>query len=540
MNPSTALATVLVDELIRCGVREAVLAPGSRSAPLAFALHAADAEGRLRLHVRVDERSAGFLALGLAKVSRQPVIVVTTSGTAAANLHPAVLEASESGIPLVVLTADRPPELRGVGANQTIDQIKLYGDAVRLFHEVGVPEHRAGQNAYWRSLASRATATARGLLTRDAGPVHLNLALREPLVPGGADDGDWPESLDGRDHALPWTAVATPMPRMRTGLSDAGAVLLVVGDVSPAYGDQVVVTAEAFGWPIVSEPVGNARHGPNAIRLGHLLLDRPELRPRQVYVVGRPTLNRAVQTLLKDPEVSVTFVDPERRWSDAASSASLMAEELPQRLGHEQPDTSFLERWKAADAELLAATDLTSWSGASIASALYAALPQNSLLVGGSSLAVRDLQYAAPRDGVTVIANRGVSGIDGTVSTAMGAALAWQVDGGGPAYALLGDLTFLHDANGLVLGPQEPLPRLTIVVVNNDGGGIFGGLEPGRPEHARAFERVFGTPTGADLAALCGASCTPYTRVTSLDDLVNAALDPRNDVQVVEGAGIPR
>ena len=198
------------------------------------------------------------------------------------------------------------------------------------------------------------------------------------------------------------------------------------------------------------------------------------------------------------------------------------------------------ERWKQADAEAVAAADLTSWSGVSIASALYAGLPQNSLLTAGSSLAIRDLQYAAPRDGVTVIANRGVSGIDGTVSTAMGAALAWQVDGGGPAYALLGDLTFLHDANGLFLGPQEPLPRLTIVVVNNDGGGIFAGLEPGRPEHARAFERVFATPTGADLAALCGASCTPYTRVTSLDDLLGAALDPRAELQVVEASGVPR
>src|SRR3954451_11688658 len=165
VNPSTALATVLVDELIRCGAREAVLSPGSRSAPLAFALHAADAEGRLRLHVRIDERSAGFLALGLAKVSRRPVPVVTTSGTAAANLHPAVLEASEAGVPLIVLTADRPPELRGVGANQTIDQIKLYGDAVRFFHEVGAPKDGLGKNAYWRGMVSRAATAATGTLT---------------------------------------------------------------------------------------------------------------------------------------------------------------------------------------------------------------------------------------------------------------------------------------------------------------------------------------------------------------------------------------
>jgi 2-succinyl-5-enolpyruvyl-6-hydroxy-3-cyclohexene-1-carboxylate synthase len=538
MNPSTALATVLVDELIRCGVREAVLAPGSRSAPLAFALHAADAEGRLRLHVRIDERSAGFLALGLAKVSRRAVPVVTTSGTAAANLHPAVLEASESGVALVLLTADRPPELRGVGANQTIDQIKLYGDAVQLFHEVGVPEARAGQNAYWRSLVCRATAMALGH-RGDPGPVHLNLAFREPLVPeGGADP--WPESLEGREGVAPWTAVEPATPPPPTGMTQTDDGLLIVGDVAPPVGEAAVLTAESFGWPIVAEPSSNARRGPNAVRLGHLLVGRADLKPCSVCVVGRPTLTRGVLSLLRDPDVKVHVVSRSPAWADATSSALTVSAELPYKLGHEQPDTRFLERWKSADAEAVAAADLASWSGPSIASALFAALPQNALLIAGSSLAVRDLQYAAPRDGVTVVANRGVSGIDGTVSTATGAALAWQVGGGGPAYALLGDLTFLHDANGLLLGPQEPLPRLTIVVVNNDGGGIFAGLEPGRPEHARAFERVFGTPTGADLAALCGASCTPYTRVTSLDDLVNTALDPRNHVQVIEAAGIPR
>ncbi len=540
MNPSTALATVLVDELIRGGVREAVLAPGSRSAPLAFALHAADAEGRLRLHVRIDERSAGFLALGLAKVSRRPVPVVTTSGTAAANLHPAVLEASESGIALVVLTADRPPELRGVGANQTVDQIKLYGDAVRVFHEVGTAERRGGQNAYWRSLVCRALVSAAGSLTDDPGPVHLNLALREPLVPDVPDADDWPEPLEGRAGGARWTEVASSGREPVAASGVHADTLLVVGDDVSGLGEQAVLMAESFGWPIVSEPSGNARRGPNAVRLGHLLVDQPGLRPRRVVVVGRPTLTRGIQALLRDPAVEVSVVTPTARWADAPHAAWTVRGQLPTKLGHEQPDTRFLERWKAADAEAVAATDLTSWSGASIASALYAALPQNSLLVAGSSLAVRDLQYAAPRDGVTVIANRGVSGIDGTVSTAMGAALAWQVDGGGPAYALLGDLTFLHDANGLILGPQEPLPRLTIVVVNNDGGGIFGGLEPGRPEHARAFERVFGTPTGADLAALCGASCIPYTRVTSLDDLIGAAVDPRAELQVVEASGIPR
>src|SRR3954454_23751155 len=347
VNPSTAVATVLVDELIRGGVREAVLAPGSRSAPLAFALHAADAEGRLRLHVRIDERSAGFLALGLAKVSRRPVPVVTTSGTAAANLHPAVLEASEAGVPLIVLTADRPPELRGVGANQTIDQIKLYGDAVRFFHEVGAPEDRLGQNAYWRGMVCRAATAATGTLTRDPGPVHLNLALREPLVPEVPDGGQWPEPLSGRPGGLQWTDSPALGLAPATALEKLGDTLVVVGDCAPALGDETVLMAESFGWPIVSEPRANAKHGPNAMRLGHLLVDRPDLRPSHVVVVGRPTLTRAVQSLLRDPEVTVTVVAPVARWADAPHSAWAVRGRLPGRLGHEQPDTQFLERWKA-------------------------------------------------------------------------------------------------------------------------------------------------------------------------------------------------
>src|SRR5258708_8152491 len=220
VSPSTALATAVVDELVRCGLREAVVAPGSRSAPLALALHAAaSAEGSgLRLHVRIDERSASFLALGLAKASFRPVAVVCTSGTAAAHFHAAVIEADESGVPLIVLTADRPPELRGTGANQTIDQVRLYGNAVRWFCEAGVPENRPGQAAYWRSLACRAWSSAGGNGPAFAGPVHLNLPLREPLVPGLADpgaglDAAWCEPLEGRPGGAPWTqfpAVAQP------------------------------------------------------------------------------------------------------------------------------------------------------------------------------------------------------------------------------------------------------------------------------------------------------------------------------------------
>ncbi len=542
-NPSTALATVLVDELIRGGVREAVLAPGSRSAALAFALHAADAAGRLRLHVRIDERSAGFLALGLAKASGAPVAVVTTSGTAAANLHPSVLEASESGVPLVALTADRPPELRATGANQTVDQLGMYGSAVRLFHEVGVAASvDAALNTYVRGLTARALAAARGTLTHDPGPVHLNVAFHPPVIPSGGAFGVDSGVLAGRPEGRAWTSVSSSAPPPPTTDGWPARTLVVVGDAPAGWGRQAVRLAEARGWPVLSEPSGNARTGPNALTLGHLLLDaeiHPDLRPERVLVVGRPTLDRRVAALLADPSVEVVVAAPTARWADAGRTAARVLAAMPELGDHHPVDPSWVEAWRAADAVAVEANPVGEWGGPAVAAALHAGLPAGSLLVVGSSLPARDLRHAAPREGVTVLANRGAAGIDGTVSTAVGAALAWQAGGGGPAVALLGDLTFLHDSIGLLLGADEPRPQLAVVVVNNDGGGLFEQLEQGAPEHADVFERVFGTPTGADLAALCGASATPYTRVSTTDELVAAVNDPRESLHVVE-ARIPR
>jgi 2-succinyl-5-enolpyruvyl-6-hydroxy-3-cyclohexene-1-carboxylate synthase len=541
MNPSTALATVLADELLRCGVREAVLAPGSRSTPLALALYELEAEGRVRLHVRIDERSAGFLALGLAKASGYPVPVVTTSGTAAANLHPAVIEADQSGVPLLLLTADRPPELRATGANQTIDQVKLFGDAVRLFAEVGTAERVAGLTAYWRALAGRAWAAASGTLTRNPGPVHLNLAFREPLVPDGTFD--WPEPLGGREHGAAWTSAEAPAvvaPNVRL----PARTLVIVGDTSPSMGRAASILAEEHGWPVLSEPSGNARRGPNAISTGSLLLEIESFidaaRPDQILVVGRPTLSRAVLALLRDPRSSVVVVAATTNWADATRSATQVLPGLPAADGHHEPDADWLALWQDAEASASTALDgVLDSDGAEelgLARALYAALPADSLLFLGSSMPVRDVfTAAAPRDGVTVLANRGAAGIDGTVSSAVGAALAWQRDGGGRAFALMGDLTALHDANGLVLGPDEPEPDLTVVVVNNDGGAIFGLLEQGQEEYADAYERVFGTPVGVDFAAWCGATQTPHTRVDSVSAALDAAMDPRSGgIRIVE------
>ena len=545
MNPSTALATVLVDELARCGLAEAVVAPGSRNAPLAMALweHAERSAGRLRLHVRIDERSAAFLALGLAKVSGRPVAVVCTSGTAAAHFHAAVIEAGEAGVPLLVLTADRPPELRGTGANQTIDQLKLYGDAVRWFCEVGVPEARPGMNAYWRSLACRAWASASGAAGTAPGPVHLNLPLREPLVPATAGAGDpggegrgagdpgeglageatgWPEPLAGRPGGGPWTVIGgtTAPAALELPWTERGVVICGDGSADPAALQQLAGEA---GWPVLAEPSSGARAGPNAPAAYPYLLDSPEFvaahRPDLIISAGLPGLSRGQLAYLKAASPSgaaprhVVVAQAPGRWADPARTATDVAAAV--RLAGPGPSgsTGWLASWLAAGeaaaaaaAGILGADDAL--SEPRLARDLAAALPDGALLWAASSLPIRDLdQQMAPRAGVTVLANRGASGIDGLISSACGAALAHQRAGGGPAVALLGDLAFLHDAPGLFAGPDEPRPDLVLVVVNNDGGGIFSLLE--QAAFPGPFERVFGTPHRGALAQAAAAAGCP-------------------------------
>ena len=525
MNPATAFARVLVDELVRGGVTDAVLAPGSRSAPVALALAAAERGGRLRLHVRIDERTAAFLALGLAKASGRPVPVLTTSGTAAAHLHAAVLEADASGVPLLALTADRPPELRATGANQTIEQAGLYGGAVRWAADVGVPEEgrEEPQNRYWRSLVAKALLTARGALSGDPGPVHLNLALREPLLPGD-EPAELTGAWAGRPDGAPWTA-AVPAPAA-TGVSPMRGrrTLVVAGDGPSTLGREVVGLAATFGWPVVAEPSSGA-WGPTAVRGGALLLGAPawlaEHRPERMLIVGRPTLSRPVNALLADPAVQVETVTASPRWPDAVRSSASVASALGGGHGREAADPDWAAEWQragalvgtAVDAVLGAAPGLTA---ARLARDVVAALPAGALLVLGSSTPVRDVdRLAVPRGDLDVLANRGVAGIDGTISTAAGAATVH----GGPAFALMGDLTFLHDLTGLLVGDGEPAPDLTVVVPDNDGGGIFAQLEPGGDRHARDYRRVFGTPHGRDLVAVAEAMGWAATQVTSADDL---------------------
>jgi 2-succinyl-5-enolpyruvyl-6-hydroxy-3-cyclohexene-1-carboxylate synthase len=529
VNPSTALATVLVDELVRGGVTEAVLSPGSRSAPLAFALHRADADGRLRLHVRIDERTAGFLALGLAKASGRPAAVVTTSGTAAVNLHPGVVEASHSGVPLLALTADRPPELRGVGANQTIDQLRLYGDAVVLFVDVPAPDSRVGQVAQWRAVAGQALAALH------SGPVHLNLPLRDPLVPDGSDG--WVEPLAAGVAQTPWQHQEDVGDVM--SLPRGPRTVVVAGDGSPGPARWV---AEAASWPLLAEPTSGARSGPNALATYRLLLDRLGPDVERVVVFGRPTLSRQVTRLLSRADVEVVLVRgrgsaPTMGRTDVVLTDAVAPDWVEPAGPRAEPD-AWLRRWLDADAvaqKVVAEILDADVSGPAIARTVAHAVPPGGLLVVGSSASVRDLDLADPWDDALqdtgarpgpaehrlVLANRGAAGIDGTVSTAVGAALAH----GGHALALLGDLTFLHDSTGLVIGPDEPRPDLTIVVHNDDGGGIFSQLEPGEPAFAGQFERLFGTSHGVDIAALCAATQTAHRLATSAAEL-GEALQP--------------
>ncbi|ACU95392.1 2-succinyl-5-enolpyruvyl-6-hydroxy-3-cyclohexene-1-carboxylic-acid synthase [Saccharomonospora viridis] len=533
MNPSTAQARVLVDELVRNTVSHVVLSPGSRNAPLSFALHDAAMAGRLTLHVRIDERSAAFLALGIAARTGRPVALVCTSGTAAANFHPAVLEADRAGVPLIVLTADRPPELRAAGANQVIDQRGLYGPAVRYFDELAVAERRPGQNAYWRSQICRAWNAAYGEWR--CGPVHLNIPFREPLVPDGKDDpDDWPEPLDGRPQGARWTELpdfgalpSSVVPSARHGLvvaCDAGV---------RAAGEW----AELHGWPVVSETGGLGLGGTTAIAGGVWLLGVEEFlaehKPEQVLCIGRPTVFRQVQRLLSDPDIEVLLVRPDSDWPAPAHNVRQVGQWFDEPAKPADPE--WLSRWREADAAAVAAVRETlaeqPWpTGLSVASELVENLPPDSLLVVGSSNPTRDVALVGGRrPDVLVHRNRGVAGIDGTISTAVGAALVHS----GPAYALVGDLTFLHDVNGLLAGPTESRPDLTIVVLNDDGGGIFSLLEQGEEQHSARFERVFGTPHGADLSALCAGYGVPYTLASSRE-VLREALRPAPGLRVVE------
>lgn len=519
---ASELALDVMEQLVAVGVTEVVVSPGSRSAPLALAAYDAERAGVIRLHTRVDERSAGFLALGLTR-SHARAAVVCTSGTAVANLHPAVLEAVHAGLPLVVVTADRPARLRGTGANQTTDQVGVFG---RLVPTVDLDAPRP-------------------LDLEVEHPVHLNLQLDEPLLAPSPRPATWwePSPGNGRTTSAGDTA----------GTGDTGPVdlprgprtVVVAGDDA---GQSARRLAEAAGWPLLAEPTSGSRTGEAALRCYRLLLgadDGPgaELTAgvERVVVLGRPTLSRPVTRLLARRDVEVCSVPAPGVWAERPFPVARVAPAY--RVTGTDPAEGWTAAWRDADravarrldALLAAEPALTPHEVAGIVSAAVA--PSMQLVVGASN-PIRDLDLMARGYPVgerrKVVANRGLSGIDGVVSTALGAALG---RGEGPTLALLGDVTFLHDATGLVLGPEEPRPDLTIVVVNDDGGSIFATLEQGAPAYADRFERLFGTPHGVDLAALCAATRTPHLRVESrpaLEQALATTLGDGSGIQVVE------
>jgi 2-succinyl-5-enolpyruvyl-6-hydroxy-3-cyclohexene-1-carboxylate synthase len=522
-------AFAFVDQLVGSGLEQACTSPGSRSTPLVLALAR---HPSVRVHVHLDERASAFFALGIAKATHRPAAVVTTSGTAAAEVFPAVVEASMSRTPLVLLTADRPPELRGVGANQTIDQTELYGTYVRAFVEAPVPGDDPDEGS-WRTIA---TDAYRSSLAPVSGPVHVNVPFREPLVPRI----EVPERFEGRGITV--TAERTePFDEVLTLLGEVERGVIVAGSLR-GEAPEVTALARRLRWPLIAEPTSGLR-SPGALGAGLFLLSNEAFigghTPELVLQLGAAPTSRAGLELVRRGG-RLVIVDPDRLVADplrkaertvtagAENFARAAMEALPPR-----PETAWRRTWLDADERTRAAVDafldgLDEPFEGGVARDLAAALPDGSTLVVGSSMPVRDLDtYMAPREGLRVLANRGASGIDGFVSTALGVAAS-----GVPTTALCGDLTLLHDVGSLMWSARRGHDAV-FVVPNNEGGAIFSFL-PQRvlPE----FEELFVTPHGLDLGAICAAAGAGHTRVERVGDLVTAVERARaaGGVHVVE------
>jgi 2-succinyl-5-enolpyruvyl-6-hydroxy-3-cyclohexene-1-carboxylate synthase len=513
-------------------MQHACTSPGSRNTPIVLGIAR---EPRLRAWSHIDERSSGFFAVGAARASGRPVAVTCTSGTAAANLLPAVIEAHEGGVPLIVLTADRPPELREVGAGQTIDQLKLYGGAVKWFFELGVPEASPERLRWVRSLACRAYWTATG---GRPGPVHINLPLREPLVldaplsptePGGG----------GRSDGHPWVAEASSTGRSGTlaRRHEFRRTVFVAGDLGPdpSLGARLARIATRARVPLLADPLSRARSGPAAIAHFDLLLRSDaltaDLRPEVVCRIGDLPTSKPLRSWIAslDEAHHIAFTADER-WIDP--SARLVQRELGplaellERIDGDDlipDDSDWLDRWSAADravahaiAEPLMGAGLTE---PGVVTALAQFLPATATLFVGASMPIRDVEefFPALANPPRVLANRGANGIDGTVSSAFGAAAA----GEGQVVVLLGDVTLAHDIGGLLASRRLGL-KLTIVLLNNQGGGIFNFLAVAR--EADVFEQHIATPTGLDFAHAAALYDFAHVRVETLDGFADALM----------------
>jgi len=517
--------------LLAAGVRDVVIAPGSRSTPLTLAFHAAGA----RAHISLDERAGAFFALGAAKASRRPVAVVTTSGTAAANLFPAVAEAHHGRVPLVLLTADRPPELRDTGAPQTIDQLKLFGGFARWFCEVGTPAPGTEPLRYVASLGARAAAEA---WRAPGGPVHLNFAFREPLVPepdampapaGDSPARDEPDAPSSPDPAPPPPRAIARWARALRGRR-RGLIVCGPDDPTEGFADAIARLSAVTGFPVLADPASQVRYGPHdrsrVLGAYDAFLRAPdfaeEQAPEAVLQFGAPLTSKAyhrfaarhagILHLLVDPAGSPR--SPARSAREAlAADPTLAADALARALASvADPAPDWLERFRAAETaarETIAAAVRTGAAPeeGSLHAALVPSLPDGAILYAGNSMPIRDLDAFAPASDrrLRVLANRGVNGIDGVVSSALGAG---AVDDA-PVVCVVGDLSFHHDLNALHL-VRAAGGRATVVLVQNDGGGIFSFLPIAR--HGEVFERFFATPHGLDFEPVAALYGVPFDR----------------------------
>jgi 2-succinyl-5-enolpyruvyl-6-hydroxy-3-cyclohexene-1-carboxylate synthase len=525
MSEVTAQATfcaTLVDEWIGRGVRHAVVAPGSRNTPMGLALaERAD----VAVHVVHDERAAAFVALGLG-LSGTPAVLLCTSGTAAANFHPAVVEADLSAVPMIVVTADRPPELRDVGAPQTIDQTHLYGHAVRWFHDPGVAD--AGLAATWRSLARRVIEAAA------TGPVHLNLPFRDPLV---GRPGELPPRMAVGEWTVHERPLILPSDEVIAALDEVRGVILA-GGRSGVDPDDVAALAAATQWPVLADPTSDVRRRAGTVTAFDALLRHAEFAadhtPHVVVRVGRPAASKVLAEWIGRSGATIVQVggpgeiDPDHGVAVRLDPLALpaLADKLSGATG-----TPWLARWRHAAGrgeraieEVL--DDQPTLTEPAVARTVARSLPPDAELVVASSMPVRDLEwYGGPA--ARAHANRGANGIDGVVSTALGVAL-----GGAPTVALVGDIAFVHDA-GALTALSTRRADLRIVVVDNDGGGIFSFLPQASQLSEERFEQLFGTPHGTDVVALAGAHGLDAVTVTTADALADRINRPGPSVTCI-------
>jgi len=569
-NPATDYAVALLTALVRSGVRDLVVSPGSRSQALALVAAELERSGAVRLHVRIDERVSGFVALGLARETGVPAVVITTSGTATANLHPAVLEAHESGVPLIVLTSDRPEELRGIRANQTTKQSGLYGAAARLDVDVPAPEGLPSESSDAADLARSAVRTAVGADSAAPGPVHVNLALRAPLSVAV------PPLTVGVPAEVPLVAAPSVLGRGHLELSDGPLTVVIAGADS---GEDAESLARAGGYPLLAEISSGSRFGPNLVVAYRNLLadDAFGGRVERAVVFGHPTLSREVPALLARDGVEVIVVAPVgreaynpahravvvgsvaapasvdlrspdvRRWVGSWVFASRRLQELAEQTADgasSAPDVDKARSYAPADALAFVKAELAAVRAPITRPLLAEALwrytwPHDRLVLGASRL-IRDADKIVPGKKIRVHANRGLAGIDGTIATAIGIALASQAAArtaetpAGVTRVLLGDLALLHDAGSLLFGVGEDRPHLQVVVGNDGGGTIFDSLEVADTAPATAFDRVLYTPQAVDVASLAAAYGWAHRVVRTKGELDQALSAPPAGVSIVE------